>query len=75
VGKRAELDGRADHEAISRTEWFGGLWLDGGEPCLPAEALMATFVGAASSLRGNYDRNSSKSDQSDDDPVRSIGNN
>src|SRR5258708_203718 len=37
----------ADHEEIGRTEWHGGLWLDGGRPCLPAECLMATFVGAA----------------------------
>jgi hypothetical protein len=41
----------ADHEAISRTEWFGSLWLDDGLPCLPAEALMATFVGAARAHR------------------------
>jgi hypothetical protein len=41
----------ADHEAIGRTEFFGGLWLDGGEPCVPAEALMATFVGAARTRR------------------------
>lgn len=41
----------ADHEAISKTEWFGGLWLDRGVPCVPAEALMAAFVGAARSRR------------------------
>jgi hypothetical protein len=37
----------ADHLEISRVEWFGGLWLDEGKPCIPAEALMATFVAAA----------------------------
>jgi hypothetical protein len=41
----------SDHEAISRVEWHGGLWLDGGAPCLPAEALMATFVSAAKTRR------------------------
>jgi hypothetical protein len=37
----------ADHLEISRVEWFGGLWLHEGKPCIPAEALMATFVQAA----------------------------
>jgi hypothetical protein len=37
----------ADHLQISRVEWFGGLWLDDSKPCIPAEALMATFVQAA----------------------------
>jgi hypothetical protein len=37
----------ADHLEISRVEWFGGLWLHDGKPCIPAEALMATFVQAA----------------------------
>jgi hypothetical protein len=37
----------ADHLEISRVEWFGGLWLRQGKPCIPAEALMATFVQAA----------------------------
>lgn len=41
----------ADHELIGKAEWFGGLWLDAGEPCVTAEALMATFVGAARSRR------------------------
>jgi hypothetical protein len=45
------LKTEADHEAISRVEWHGGLWLDGGSPCLPAEALMATFVSAAKTRR------------------------
>lgn len=45
------LKTEADYEAIGRTEWHGSLWLDGGFPCLPAEALMATFVKAAGSRK------------------------
>jgi hypothetical protein len=41
----------ADHEEIARVEWHGSLWLDGGRPCVPSEALMATFVGAARSRK------------------------
>ncbi len=41
----------ADHEAIGRFEWHGSLWLDHGLPCLPAEALMATFVKAAATRK------------------------
>src|SRR5882757_911382 len=26
---------RADLEEISRREWYGGLWLHGGRPCIP----------------------------------------
>ncbi|OSJ08871.1 hypothetical protein BST63_27380 [Bradyrhizobium canariense] len=37
----------ADHQEIARVEWFGGLWLDGGIPCIPAEALEATFLSGA----------------------------
>jgi len=45
TGKRVKTE--ADHLEIGRVEWNGGLWLDGGRPCVPAEALIATFVGAA----------------------------
>lgn len=45
------LKTEADHEEISRVEWFGGLWLHNGKPCIPAEALMATFVEAARSRK------------------------
>ena len=41
----------ADHEAIARVEWMGGLWLSGGRPCIPAEALEAAMVQAAKSRR------------------------
>jgi hypothetical protein len=32
-------------------EWFGDLWLQNGVPCIPAEALMAAFVGGAKVLK------------------------
>lgn len=41
----------ADHEEIARIEWNGCLWLDAGRPCIPAEALAATFVAAAKTRR------------------------
>lgn len=41
----------ADHEEISRLEWHGGLWLADGLPCIPREALMATFVAGAKTRR------------------------
>jgi hypothetical protein len=45
TGKRAKT--RADHEEISRLEWFGGLWLNDKRPCLPAAAVKAALVDAA----------------------------
>lgn len=45
AAKRAKTP--ADHEAIARTEWVGSLWLSGGRPCLPAEAIEACLVQAA----------------------------
>jgi len=41
----------ADHEAIARTEWGGGLWLADGRPCIPAEAIEGTLVDAAKTRR------------------------
>jgi hypothetical protein len=41
----------ADFAEIGRREWFGSLWLDEGRPCIPAEALEATFIDAARSRR------------------------
>jgi hypothetical protein len=41
----------ADHEEIARTEWFGGLWLNEGQPCIPAEAIESAFIAAAKSKR------------------------
>src|ERR1700730_1982017 len=41
----------ADHREIARVEWHGGLWLSNGMPCIPAEALQATFRSAAKTER------------------------
>jgi hypothetical protein len=41
----------ADHRMISKVEWFGGLWLHDGLPCIPAEALLATLIGGAKVLK------------------------
>jgi hypothetical protein len=41
----------ADHEQIARIEWYGGLWLLDGCPCIPPEAVEASFVDAARSRR------------------------
>ncbi len=49
TGKKAKTE--SDHELISKVEWNGGLWLDGGLPCIPCEALMGTFVQAAKLVR------------------------
>src|SRR5689334_11070017 len=55
TGKSAKTE--ADHLEIGRIEWNGSLWLDGGRPCVPCEALIATFVGAAKlRKRGNEAR-------------------
>jgi hypothetical protein len=45
TGKRKKT--RADHERIAELEWYGGLWLDGLRPCLPCEAIEATFTDGA----------------------------
>lgn len=44
-GKRKKTD--ADHEEISRLEWFGGLYLKDGRPCIPGENLEAMIVDGA----------------------------
>lgn len=41
----------ADHEQISKVEWHGGLWLQDGKPCIPAEAIESAFVAAARTRR------------------------
>ena len=41
----------ADHKMISKVEWFGGLWLQNGAPCIPAEAIMASIIGGAKVLK------------------------
>jgi len=45
TGKR--LKTASDHREIARIEWFGGLWLDQGVPCIPPEAIEAAFVAGA----------------------------
>lgn len=49
TGKR--LKTAADHEEIARIEWFGGLWLSEGQPCIPSEAIEASFTTAARAKR------------------------
>jgi hypothetical protein len=52
TGKRVKT--RADHEEIARREWYGGLWLTDKLPCLPQEAIEATFVqGAKTRKKGD----------------------
>lgn len=45
TGKR--LKTASDHREIARIEWFGGLWLADGAPCIPAEAIEAAFIAGA----------------------------
>jgi hypothetical protein len=48
--KRNKTD--TDLEELARLEWYGGLYLDGGQtPCLPGEMLEAAFVEAAKRQR------------------------
>ncbi len=49
TGKR--LKTAADHEEVARIEWFGGLWLSEGQPCIPSEAIEASFIAAARARR------------------------
>jgi hypothetical protein len=43
--KRDKTD--ADLEELARLEWYGSLYLDHGEPCIPGEVLEATLINAA----------------------------
>lgn len=43
--KRAKTD--ADLEQMAKVEWYGGLWLANGRPCIPGEAVEAAFIAAA----------------------------
>lgn len=43
--KRDKTD--ADYEEMARLEWYGGLYLDNGEPCIPSEIFEACLVTAA----------------------------
>lgn len=44
-GRRKKTD--ADLEELARLEWLGGLYLGGGEPCIPGENLEACIIGGA----------------------------
>lgn len=49
--KRKKTD--ADHVEMARREFFGGLYISGGRPCIPSEMLEATLVrGAMKEKRG-----------------------
>ncbi len=44
-GKRAKTD--ADLEELSRLEWYGSLYTEGGLPCLPGYVIEAAITNAA----------------------------
>ncbi len=51
TGKRKKTD--ADHREVARREWFAGLYLYNGEPCIPFQILEATLIeGAKKHKRG-----------------------
>lgn len=47
--KRAKTD--ADHEHLAKLEWFGGLLIHRGAPCLPGEMIEAAFIEAAKKMK------------------------
>jgi hypothetical protein len=47
--KRDKTD--ADFEEMARLEWLGGLYLQGGEPCLPGEIIEAALIEAGRKKR------------------------
>jgi hypothetical protein len=50
-GKAKKTD--ADHEEIARLEWYGGLYTDGGKPCLPGFLMESALTnGARKTKRG-----------------------
>jgi hypothetical protein len=49
--KRTKTD--ADHDEMGRIEFYGGLYLSNGEPCIPGEVLEAAVIrGAMKEKRG-----------------------
>ena len=51
TGKRKKTD--ADHREVARREWFAGLYLSDGEPCLPFQLWEAVLIeGAKKHKRG-----------------------
>ena len=49
TGKRKKTD--ADLEEMARLEWYGGLYLEDGKPCIPGEVLEASFVNGAKKFK------------------------
>ena len=49
TSKRNKTD--ADQMEIARLEWYGGLYLMGGKPCLPGDVIQATLAEAAKALK------------------------
>ena len=47
--KRKKVD--ADHEELSRLEWYGSLYLNDGHPCIPAENIEAALFGKGGAAR------------------------
>ena len=47
--KRSKTD--ADYEEMSRLEWFGGLYLVDGKPCIPGQCFEACLIGKGSAAR------------------------
>src|SRR5262245_28112520 len=52
TAKRKKTD--ADHEEVGRLEWFGSLYLFNGAPCIPREAVKATLLRAAATLKKSF---------------------
>jgi len=51
TGKRKKTD--ADHREVARREWFAGLYLANGEPCVPFQMMEASLIeGAKKHKRG-----------------------
>lgn len=48
-GKRKKTE--ADYAEMARIEFLGGLYLVGGEPCIPGEVLEAAFIVSAKKVR------------------------
>ena len=49
AGKRKKTE--ADHMRLAELEFAGSLWLSGGVPCIPGEAMEAAIVKAAQGAR------------------------
>lgn len=45
TSKKKKVD--ADHLEMGKREWFGGLYISDGEPCIPAEMIEAVLIKGA----------------------------